>query len=256
MLRLEFLGTGTSKGIPEIGCGCGVCLSTDPRDKRLRTSVLVSYLDTTCVIDVGPDFRQQMLRSKVGKLNAALITHEHNDHIIGMDDIRPYNFLSDHPMRVYSSAPVAKEIKERFRYVFSDNPYPGAPKIELVHIEKNKSFQVGELDIMPMEVMHGRLPVLGFVMKDVAYITDAKTVANDQYKYLKDLKVLVINALHRSPHKTHFNLDEALEFIEEIQPERAYLTHISHRMGKHEEVQSILPKNVNLAYDGLYIEID
>lgn len=255
MLKLEFLGTGTSKGIPEIACNCEVCRSSDIRDKRLRTSVAISSASTRIVIDVGPDFRQQMLRSEIQDLNAALITHQHNDHIIGMDDIRPYNY-KNRTLKVFASADVSKDIRMRFQYVFSENPYPGAPKIELCEIRKNEPFTVGDLQFMPIEVWHGKLPVLGFVTGGLAYITDAKSIDEDQYPYLENLDVLVVNALHQFPHFTHFNLEEALQFVERVNPKRAYLTHISHRMGKHQEVQSSLPKNVYLAYDGLSIEMD
>lgn len=254
-MKVTFLGTGTSQGIPVIGCSCDVCLSTDPKDNRLRTSILLSKEDTNIAIDCGPDFRQQMLKAGIKHLSALVITHEHNDHVIGMDDVRPFNFSSGRNMSIYATAQVQEKIKARFDYVFSANPYPGAPRLELNTITKNKPFWVSGIQLKPIEVMHGRLPVLGFRYKDFTYITDAKTITAKEMEKLKGTKKLVLNALHHNIHHSHLSLSEALEWIEKIAPEKAYLLHLSHRMGRHEEISKQLPDNVEIAYDGLTIDV-
>ena len=253
-MKVTFLGTGTSQGIPVIGCPCGVCQSTDSKDKRLRTSILLSIGDVNIVVDCGPDFRQQMLRVGVSHLEAVLITHEHNDHVIGLDDVRPFNFSSGTNMPIYATKEVQQQLKARFSYVFSSNPYPGAPQLELHTIYKDKDFWVKKVKVQPIEVLHGRLPVLGFRFGDFAYITDAKTIGTDALKKLKGLDTLVLNALHHERHHSHLHLAEALEWIEKIAPRRAFLTHISHRMGRHEVVSKDLPADVAIAYDGLVLD--
>ena len=252
---ITFLGTGTSQGVPVIGCQCEVCQSSDPKDKRLRTSILISDRLTNVAIDCGPDFRQQMLRAGVTHLDAVILTHEHNDHIIGMDDVRPFNFQQKKDMPVYTSNRVARELRDRFAYVFAKDPYPGAPMLKIHPISKKAPFSVGALELVPIEVRHGKLPVLGFRIGDFTYITDMKTISPEEKEKIQGTHTLVINALHRRTHYSHLNLEEALAFIEEIAPERALLTHMSHRMGRHEEVNRQLPEGVALAYDGLVIEV-
>ncbi len=254
-LKITILGSGTSQGVPVIACDCDVCLSIDTKDKRLRSSILVTSGDKNVVIDTGPDFRQQMLRANVKTLEGVVYTHEHSDHVMGMDDIRSYNFAQKKDMELYCSVDVEEAIKRVFSYVFRTNPYPGIPKVKIVSIE-NKPFEVAGIPFEPIEVMHYQMPVFGFRIKDFAYITDAKTIALEEKNKLKGVKVLIVNALHKREHISHFNLEEALAFIEEIQPEQAYLTHISHYMGKHEEVEPSLPANVRIAHDGLEILIE
>lgn len=252
-MTFTFLGTGTSQGVPIIGCDCEVCTSSDPRDNRLRTSLLVTHEGRNVVIDVGPDFRQQMLRAKVKRLDAVVLTHEHNDHIIGLDDVRPFNFLQNEHMPLLGTKPVLQEVRQRFSYIFEKNPYPGAPMIAPKPISKADDFTVAGIPFQPIEVMHGNLPVLGFRINDFAYLTDMKTIDEVEKQKLAGVKTLVLNALHHAWHHSHLNLEEALAFIEEIKPEQAWLTHISHRMGLHEAVSKQLPKGVGLAWDGLVV---
>ncbi len=254
-MKITFLGTGTSQGVPVIGCECKVCSSLDPKDHRLRVSLLIESPETTVVIDAGPDFRQQMLRAGVKKLDAVLITHEHNDHIIGLDDVRPFNFRQGHPMPIYAMGRVIKEIQKRFEYIFAPNPYPGAPKLQLIEIAAGQKLTIGDLPFQCLELLHGKLPILGFKTRDFAYLTDVKTIPEKSKAELTGLQHLVLNALHHQPHKTHLNLREALALLRELQPQKAYLTHISHRMGLIAEVNPTLPPGVVLAYDGLSFEL-
>lgn len=256
ILKIRFLGTGTSQGIPVIGCDCEVCTSADPRDQRLRCSVLLQMgqpVSNNIIIDVGPDFRQQMLTAKQKELNAILLTHEHNDHIIGLDDIRPFNFRSKKALPVYSSEAVLTAVQQRFPYVFAANPYPGAPGILLEKIEEDQSFKIGETTIIPIQALHGKLPVLGFRVGDFTYLTDVKTIAKSEIEKIKGSRILVISALHQREHHSHLSLDEALELIVQIGIPQNYLTHLSHLMGKHEAVSEMLPPGVNIAWDGLEI---
>ena len=253
-MKLRFLGTGTSQGIPIIGCDCSVCASEDIRDKRLRCAILLKIKEQNLVIDIGPDFRQQMLKAKIAHLDAVLITHEHNDHIIGLDDVRPFNFQSNNDMPVYARSKVQEDLKNRFPYIFSENPYPGAPSVVFRNIEVNKPFQIGETTIIPIEAFHGSLPVFGFRVGDFTYLTDIKTIRPSELEKVKGTKLLVISALHRKEHHSHLNLNQALKLIKKINPTRAYLTHLSHRMGLHHEVEKLLPANVFIAYDNLEIE--
>lgn len=252
-MKLTFLGTGTSQGVPIIGCDCKVCSSDDPRDNRLRCAVLLSDGTTNVLVDVGPDLRYQMLRQRVKHLDAIVITHEHNDHVIGLDDVRPFNFRSGNPMRVFAEERVAGELMKRFEYVFG-KPIPGLPRIELLTIDDSTAFAVGGIPIQPIRILHGRLPILAYRFGDLAYITDMKTIPEAEIEKLKGVKHLVVNALRREPHYTHMSLDEALAFIEKIKPERSYLTHLSHVFDKHADINAVLPEGVEVAYDGLEIE--
>lgn len=252
-MKIILLGTGTSQGVPVIGCDCPVCSSSDPLDNRLRASALLSDGRTNVLLDAGPDFRQQMLRYKIKHLDAILLTHEHNDHVIGLDDIRPFNFSSGEPMRVYALPRVAGEVRRRFEYVFAEQ-IPGLPRIELVPIDKNWSHTFGKIHLQALEIMHGRLPILGFRIGDLAYLTDVKYITEPELQKLKGIKYLIVTALHHKEHPTHMNLVESLAFVEKVAPERAWLTHVSHHMGLAAEINPQLPENVKLAYDGLEIE--
>jgi phosphoribosyl 1,2-cyclic phosphate phosphodiesterase len=254
-LKVYFLGTGTSQGIPIIGSDHEVCKSVDNKDKRLRVSVWISWGDHSFVIDCGPDFRQQMLASKCQKVEGVLFTHEHADHTAGLDDIRPFNFKQGE-IPIYAHQRVLINIKKRFDYIFETiNRYPGAPSVKTIEVVNNVPFAIGDKLAIPINVMHGDLQVFGYRIDDFAYLTDVKTVQEEEISKLKNLKVLVINALRIIPHNTHFNLQEALDFIALLNPEKAYLTHISHMLGFHEVVQKQLPPNVFLAYDNLEITI-
>jgi phosphoribosyl 1,2-cyclic phosphate phosphodiesterase len=254
-LNIYFLGTGTSQGIPIIGSTHPVCKSADPKDKRLRVSLWVSWGAYSYVIDCGPDFRQQMLASDCQKVDGILFTHEHADHTAGLDDIRPFNFKQGE-MPIYAHQRVIQNLKKRFDYVFeTENRYPGAPSVKTFEIQNNKVFELGGKQVIPIDVLHGDLQVFGFRIDDFAYLTDVKTVAFEETEKLKNLEVLVLNALRIEPHSTHFNLQEALDFIALVQPKKTYLTHISHLLGFHEEVQNQLPENVFLAYDNLMITL-
>ncbi|MEM1318701.1 MAG: MBL fold metallo-hydrolase [Bacteroidota bacterium] len=248
------MGTGTSQGVPIIACNCKVCTSEDQRDKRLRCSILLTLNQKNVVIDAGPDFRQQMLRTGVRSLEAVLLTHEHNDHVIGLDDVRPFNFRQRQAMPIYAVPRVQKEVKSRFSYVFQPSPYPGAPNLELKHMDKSQPFEIAGMHFQPIEVMHGKMPVLGFRVGDFTYITDAKTISPEELDKVRGTRLLVLNALHHKEHHSHLNLEQALAIINEVQPEQAYLTHISHQMGRHDEISELLPPGVALAYDGLRLQ--
>ncbi|WP_298763624.1 MBL fold metallo-hydrolase [uncultured Polaribacter sp.] len=254
LLKLTFLGTGTSQGIPMIASKDPVCLSTDLKDKRLRSSVLISYNEKNYVIDCGPDFRQQMLREHIDLVNGVLFTHEHADHTAGLDDLRPYCYKIGE-MPIFLNDRTLQSLEQRFQYIFSkENRYPGAPSVQ-PNIVENVPFLIDDLEVIPIQVQHGNLPILGYRIKGVAYLTDLKTIDKLEKEKLKNLDVLVVNALRIQEHPTHFNLQEALDFVAEIKPKKAYFTHISHKLGFHKEVSKILPKNVFLAFDGLKIEI-
>lgn len=250
-----FLGTGTSQGIPVIACDCSVCQSLYSKDKRLRTSLLLQVDQKNFVIDTGPDFRQQMLMHNVRRLHAVLYTHEHKDHIAGMDDIRAFNYVQKGPIDIYGSERVGIGLKKEFHYVFSDDQYPGIPQVNLNLID-SVPFYIGEEKIIPIEVMHYKLPVTGFKVRNFTYITDANYISPSELKKIEGTDYLVINALRKEPHISHFNLEEALALIAYINPKRAFLTHISHLMGKHEEVSKLLPLNVEIAFDGLAVDLN
>lgn len=253
-MKITFLGTGTSQGIPVIGSNHEVCLSDDVKDKRLRSSLLLEWDDAVYVIDCGPDFRQQLLAAKVSRLDGILFTHYHADHTAGLDDIRPFS-LRYGEVQMYMDIDVAENLKERFGYIFAkENRYAGAPQVS-INIFDNQEFELSLKRVQPVEVMHGRLRIFGFKIDKMAYITDAKTVSIQEKEKLKNLDILIVNALRMEAHATHFNLDEALEFINELKPKKAYLTHISHHLGFHEKVSKELPKNVFLAYDGLVLQL-
>nr|WP_315154173.1 MBL fold metallo-hydrolase [uncultured Flavobacterium sp.] len=254
-MNIYFLGTGTSQGIPIIGSTHPVCKSTDYKDKRLRVSLWISWENHSYVIDCGPDFRQQMLASDCQKVDGILFTHEHSDHTAGLDDIRPFNFRQGE-MPIYAHQRVIENLKKRFEYVFEiENRYPGAPSVKTIEVINNQPFVLGGKTVIPIDVMHGDLQVFGYRIDDFAYLTDVKTVAPEEVEKLKNLDVLVLNALRITPHNTHFNLQEALDFIALVQPKKTYLTHISHLLGFHEDVQNELPENVFLAYDNLTITL-
>lgn len=255
-LTLIFLGTGTSQGVPVIGCNCEVCSSKDIRDKRLRTSCLiVSDQGTQIVIDSGPDFREQMLRHKVGYLDAILITHSHRDHIGGLDDVRSYNYIQNKDMPIYANSYAIKDLKKTYSYAFEDNKYPGLPCFDLIEVDKNKKFQINELDIIPIEVLHYKLPILGYRIGNLTYITDGKHIGDNELEEIKDSEILVINALREEEHFSHFTVKEALDIIEKVKPRKAYFIHISHSI-LHHRLQEKLPDNVYLAYDNLKISLN
>jgi len=249
-VKITFLGTGTSQGVPVIACECNTCLSEDEHDKRLRTSLLLETDETTLLFDAGPDFRQQMLREHVMKLDSILLTHEHKDHISGMDDVRAFNYKSQDAIDIYAEERVQKAIRKEFSYVFSEYQYPGIPKMRLNTIPEH-SFNINGIQIIPIRVFHYRLPVYGFRVGNFAYITDANYIPEESKERLFGVKYLVINALRKEKHISHFSLREAVDFIREISPKKAFITHISHQMGYHAEVSKELPPGIMLAYDGL-----
>jgi phosphoribosyl 1,2-cyclic phosphate phosphodiesterase len=252
-MRVTFLGTGTSQGIPVIACDCEVCTSEDPRDKRLRSSVMIESKGKVIVIDTGPDFRQQMLLHGVKRLDAVVFTHEHKDHVAGLDDVRAFNFRQKEKIEIYGTKAVHEALKREFHYAFSEVKYPGIPELNLNEIH-NELFHLHGLPFEPVKVMHYKMPVFGFRIHDFAYVTDAKTIAPEELEKLKGCEVLVLNALRREDHISHLTLQEALNIIEKVGPVRAYLTHLSHLMGTHEQVTEELPMNVALAYDGMVLE--
>ncbi len=254
IVTVTFLGTGTSQGIPVIGCSCKVCQSLDFRDKRLRTSVHLAVNNMSLVIDTGPDFRQQMLREHIHKLDAVLFTHEHKDHTAGLDDIRPFNFRQKRDMPIYARQQVIEQIKTEFAYAFSEKRYPGVPQIT-PHAITNEPFEINHLSIEPIEVFHYKLPVFGFRIGGFTYITDASYISPEEKEKIKNSEVLVLNALQKEEHISHFTLGEALAVIDELKPKKAYLTHISHRLGLHDEISNELPENVAMAYDGLKLNL-
>lgn len=252
-MKLTFLGTGTSVGVPTIGCTCRVCSSTDPHDKRLRASVLVESGDTRVLVDCGPDFRQQMLGREFKKIDAVLLTHEHYDHVGGIDDLRPFCTFGE--VGVYADGNTVGDLRRRIPYCFGESKYPGVPKINLSVVEPHRPFSIGSIDVLPIQVMHGKLPILGYRFGDLVYITDMKTIRKEEMEYLKGVKILIVNALRFSPeHHSHMTVNEAMEFIRMVSPEKTYFTHMGHDIGLHEEVNRQLPDDMDLAYDGQMIE--
>lgn len=257
-MKIRFLGTGTSTGVPMIACPCEVCTSPDSKDKRLRVSIYLEIEHLCLGIDAGPDFRQQMLRENITQLDAVLFTHEHKDHTAGLDDVRAFNFFQHKDMPVYGRKPVLEQIKKEFAYAFSEIKYPGIPRIELIEITE-QPFQIQNIDIIPIDVMHFMLPVFGFRIKNFAYITDVNMIPDSEYKKLQNLDVLVLGALQQTEHLSHFTLSQAIEVAQKINAKTTYFTHISHRMGRHEAVESQYLRPISdtmfLAYDGLHLEI-
>lgn len=253
-MKVTFLGTGTSQGVPVIGCSCEVCRSVDYRDKRLRVSVHLQVGDKSIIIDSGPDFRQQVLRERIKKLDALVFTHEHKDHTAGLDDIRAYNFSQHKDMPLYGEERVLQQLKREFAYIFADFKYPGIPQVQL-HPITEEPFEVEGVPFIPIRVKHYKLPVMGYRVGDFTYITDANYISAKEIEKIRGSKVVVLNALRKDPHISHFSLQEAIALLEELQPERAYLTHISHLLGAHREVELELPDFIRLAYDGLQIEV-
>lgn len=254
-MKVTFLGTGTSQGVPVIGCDCPVCSSLDFRDKRTRCAVHIEVEGKSIVIDTGPDFRTQMLRERITKLDAVIFTHEHKDHTAGLDDIRPFNFSQKKDMPIYGSKKVLTQIKREYSYIFEEVKYPGVPSVIPYEIS-NDPFTAEDIPIIPIQVLHYRLPVFGFRLKDFTYITDAKYIDQKEIEKIKGSKVLVLNALQKDHHISHLTLEEAIELVNIIKPERAYFTHASHKLGTHHEIESQLPPNIRLAFDGLKIQID
>lgn len=248
------MGTGTSQGVPVIACNCNVCQSADLRDKRLRTSIHIQHKNSSFVIDSGPDFRQQMLRAQIKNLTALIFTHEHKDHVAGMDDIRAFNYVLQKKIDIYATLRVQEALVREFPYVFHDFKYPGVPEVNMITIDEHP-FNIEGLEFIPIEVLHYKLPVNAYRVGDFTYITDANFISEKEKDKIKGSRIVVINALRREKHVSHFNLEEALELIKELKPEKAYLTHISHQLGKHSDVEKELPPNVFLAYDGFEIEM-
>ena len=253
-MKVTFLGTGTSQGVPVVACSCKVCQSDDEKDKRLRSSVLVELNGQTLVIDAGPDFRQQMLRANVTDLTAILLTHEHYDHIAGLDDIRAFNWVLQRPTAIYAEHRVQQSVKRIFSYVFASKKYPGIPQMSLHDVDETP-FYIGETLITPVRGLHYKLPVLGFRIGNFAYLTDMKTLDDSELEKLSGLDVFVVNALRKESHISHMTLSEALQLIEKVSPKKAYITHISHQMGTSREVSSELPENVSLAFDGQVVDM-
>jgi phosphoribosyl 1,2-cyclic phosphate phosphodiesterase len=249
-VKVTFLGSGTSQGVPVIGCNCKVCTSLDFRDKRLRASVHIEIEGHSFIIDSGPDFRQQVLRERINQLDALIFTHEHKDHTAGMDDIRSFNFLQKKDMPIYGRKSVLDQLKREFAYIFEGTKYPGIPRVEVLEIE-NKPFDIEGIKFTPIEVLHYKLPVFGYRIEDFTYITDAKTITQEEKQKIKGTKVLVLNARQSEPHPSHLTVDEAIELAQEINAERTFFTHMSHKIGTHSKISARLPKNIEFAFDGL-----
>ncbi len=254
-VRITFLGTGTSQGVPLIACPCPVCQSSDPRDKRLRSSILIESDTTTVVIDAGPDFRQQLIRANVKRLDAVVFTHSHKDHLAGLDDIRAFNYLQGKAMDLYATQATQQQIRTEFAYIFAEHKYPGIPEVNMIEIDKDSEFTIGDIQLKAIEVMHYKMQVLGFRVHDFTYITDANFIAASEIEKIEGSKYLVLNALRREPHISHFTLEQAVDMAHRIHAKHTYFTHISHQLGFHEDVNQELGDNISLAYDMLSFEI-
>ena len=255
VLNINFLGSGTSSGVPMICCDCEVCTSLDSHDKRLRSSILVQSEMTSLVVDTTPDFRYQMLRTHTLKLDAVIFTHPHKDHLGGLDDVRGFNFFSGKPMNVYANSLTEQAVRRDFYYVFSDKKYPGVPELNMITIDADNPFMVGDIPVQPIEVMHHKMPVLGFRFGDFTYITDSNHISDSENEKIIGSKVLVLNALRKEEHMAHFTLDEAIALGRELRVPEVYFTHISHQLGKHQKISRELPQGMHLAYDGLTIRL-
>jgi len=251
-MKIKFLGTGTSTGVPVIGCRCPVCCSNDARDRRFRSSLYVKTDDAAIVIDTGPDFRTQMLDNEIEQLDAVLITHPHKDHLAGLDDVKPFTWMNEKTFPVYGNNHTIDTIKTEFSYAFEKFRYPGTPTFDTYEVE-TEPFTINSTEIIPIPLLHYKLPILGFRIKNMAYITDASAIPDNSFSLLKNLDILIINALRKKPHIAHFSIDEALQMIATIAPKKAYLTHVSHDFGRYEEIAPQLPENVYLAFDGLEV---
>ena len=254
--ELIFLGSGTSQGIPVIGCYCSVCDSANPRDNRTRSSVHIHFPELSLHIDTGPDFRLQMLREKLTHIDAVLFTHEHQDHIAGLDDVRPIIFRVNKELALYGQERVLNRVKKAFHYAFETLPYPGAPRFATTTIKPGKSFSINGIQITPIGLNHGNLPILGYRIGDVAYLTDVNYIPHEAEQQLTGLNYLILDALHRKLHHSHFNLDQAITWAKRINAKHTYFIHMSHYMGKHEEVERELPERIYLSYDGLRIPVN
>ncbi len=253
-MKVTFLGTGTSQGVPIICCECEVCRSINPKDNRLRTSILIESDQAKVIIDSGPDFRQQLLRKQLKSLDAVVFTHEHKDHIAGLDEVKAFNFFNKMRMPVYATERVQQALKREFAYIFEEEKYPGIPEIDLFTVT-DQPFSVKDIELIPIEVVHYKLPVKAYRIRDFTYITDANYISASEKEKIKGSKIIVLNALRREPHISHFTFEEAIDLLKELNPEKAYLTHISHQLGLHDAVSKELPGFIELAYDGLEIEI-
>ncbi|MEO9003432.1 MAG: MBL fold metallo-hydrolase [Ginsengibacter sp.] len=253
-LRITFLGTGTSSGVPMIACGCEVCISTDQKNKRLRSSILVQSENTALVVDTTPDFRTQMLRENVKNLDAILFTHPHKDHVAGLDDIKAYNYFQQKPMEVYANTLTQEALRREFSYIFAENKYPGIPSVNL-HTITDQPFVIGDITVIPIQVWHLKMPVLGFRFGDFTYITDANRIEEKEKEKIKGSEIMVVNALRKKEHISHFTLAQAIDLVKELNIPKAFFTHISHQLGLHDEVSKELPPGIQLAWDGLQIEI-
>jgi phosphoribosyl 1,2-cyclic phosphate phosphodiesterase len=254
-MKITLLGTGTSQGVPVIACDCLVCLSLNKKDNRLRSSVMIEVDNINLVIDTGPDFRQQMLRENVQDVDAVLFTHHHKDHVAGMDDVRAFNHKWKKDMPIYCNQLTADALKLEFPYVFSGLNYPGIPKISM-HIFENKPFKIKETAILPIEVMHYKLPVFGFRIKNFIYLTDLSAISDAEKEKMKGADLIILDALRKKEHISHFTLDQAVALLKELKPKKALLTHVSHFMGLHDEINKELPNNIQLAYDGQVVTLN
>ena len=254
-LKITFLGTGTSSGVPMVACDCKVCVSADAKDMRLRSSILVESSTTSFVVDTTPDFRYQMLREQVKKLDAVLYTHPHKDHIAGLDDVKAFTFLSGNPMEIFANELTQESLKREFYYIFTDKKYPGIPEVNLNTIDLTP-FLIGDIPVIPILVWHLHMPVLGFRFGDFTYITDANRMEEAEKEKIKGSKTLVLNALRHKKHLSHFTLDEATALVQELNVSQSYFTHISHQLGKHQEINKELPTGIELAYDGMQLSFD